>query len=351
MDTTELTLTEGASEEPSKQAIASVSQDLGDFAYKVSELAAHLQVLGQRVAELETALEGCKSHASQLGEQNAQFQKGLAEAEGERAETAKRLAASEFSCAELEAGRGRLEKDLTVQLKATEEQQRQAGEWKACADGQRGRIAEFRKKITDLEKTARNAKSALEMRESARAQLAIQVDGLKDEVRDAQRQVLLKHGRSLAAVLSDLSVLAGEEPAPVEGLTARAVFEGMRTTLNAAWERRLRPFPSNQEAPNHVFWLDADNTGLDVLQKRYDWSPDRPFEGLEPGRRRLVFRLLRRGWAAGDDVLQPARVVPLVLADAPHAAEVPLAELTQCPPSALTSPKSAATSRSGTARR
>jgi len=59
---------------------------------------------------------------------------------------------------------------------------------------------------------------------------------------------------------------------------------------------------------DHTLYLDPDEAGIGALMERYDWHPDHPFEGLPVGKRRRRFRVLRRGWRVGKDILVRAQV-------------------------------------------
>lgn len=111
----------------------------------------------------------------------------------------------------------------------------------------------------------------------------------------------------IAPFLADLSSLADLEPEAVKGMTARGVFERFRGFIEAAAGARVMPIPSNKSALKDL-WLDPDVEGWEKLIETYDWSPDLPFEGREPGSRKRHFRVLRRGWQVDDQVLVRVRV-------------------------------------------
>ena len=169
--------------------------------------------------------------------------------------------------------------------------------------------------------TAAQAKQAiqhdLEICKSSRDQLARQVEDLQVAVRKEREQAGWEVATRLTAVLTKLSALANMEPDQVVGLSERAVFEDFRAELGRAAGGRLEPFPGKHELADNLLWLDADQNGMEALQARYDWSPERPFEGLQPGSRQLPFRLSRRGWSVGDRVLQRAHIVPVPVEQEP----------------------------------
>jgi hypothetical protein len=80
----------------------------------------------------------------------------------------------------------------------------------------------------------------------------------------------------------------------------------MKNWMEETTGERIMAFPSEE-----TLALDPDQDGWDHLKKHYDWSPQRPFEGLPEGDRCLEFRVLQRGWHANNKVLAPARVVPV----------------------------------------
>jgi len=121
----------------------------------------------------------------------------------------------------------------------------------------------------------------------------------------------IAHGRELvlqiAPFLADLSSLSDLEPEAVKGMTVRGVFEKFKGFIEDATGARVMSIPSNKSALKDL-WLDPDIEGWEKLTETYDWSPDLPFEGREPGSRKRHFRVLRRGWQVEDQVLVRARV-------------------------------------------
>jgi ATP-dependent Lon protease len=120
--------------------------------------------------------------------------------------------------------------------------------------------------------------------------------------------------KALSPVLTKLSALADLEPEPVRGLTPRSVFEKLKQWIGEATGERLKAFPAPKEASNGLL-LDPDQEGWEALIARYDWSPERPFEGLPEGERSREFRVLQRGWQANDRILIRARVTPVKAPD------------------------------------
>jgi hypothetical protein len=99
------------------------------------------------------------------------------------------------------------------------------------------------------------------------------------------------------------------EPESVKGLKPRSVLEKLKAWMVQATEESLVPFPSKGEmSADHTLYLDPDEAGMESLMEKYDWQPDHPFEGLPVGKRGCRFRVLRRGWRVGKNILVRAQV-------------------------------------------
>jgi len=276
---------------------------------RIKELEAEIAALQQEPTE-PAAIESLRQETEQLKKTNEENEARLAIPQTELEVARQQLRATEQ---ELEAQRkqiSRLDRRLHRSKKALDRMREDL-------DSERATNQELRQDLDAAKQAEQAIQHDLEICKSSRDQLARQVEDLQLAVRKEREQAGWEMATRLTAVLTKLSALAHLEPDQVLGLSERAVFEEFRTELGRAAGGRLEPFPSKHELVDNVLWLDADQNGLDALQARYEWSPERPFEGLPPGSRRLAFRLSRRGWSVGDRVLQRAHVVPVQMEQGP----------------------------------
>ena len=136
---------------------------------------------------------------------------------------------------------------------------------------------------------------------------------LETKLRDQKYLVLLEWGQGLGEVLTKLSALAEKEPEPVLGLTARAVYETLLDWLEKAFGQRPKMFPSIKECTTnpdgkYLLLLDADMEGLEALLRRYDWSPEHPFESKTEGQRQCQFKVMHWGWKVNETILVRSRI-------------------------------------------
>ena len=118
-------------------------------------------------------------------------------------------------------------------------------------------------------------------------------------------------------LLTKLSVLAEKEPEPIQGLKPRSVYESLLDWLAKAFGERPKMFPTKKEYTiatdgKYMLTLDADLDGIQSLLKRYDWSPEQPFESKSEGQRHCQFKLMHWGWTVKDTILVRARVTTFI---------------------------------------
>ncbi len=168
------------------------------------------------------------------------------------------------------------------------------------------------RQLTEVENGRVQLGRDLEICRSDKATLIRERDQAEAKIEDEKEQVKWKLVRELAAVLADLSDLAGKEPAPVKGLKPFAVMQRLLNWMENGVGGRPMPFPREPDlADGGLLWLDPDAAGMDVLLKKYDWGHERPFDGLAEGERKRQFRLQRRGWSIGGNVILLARVTTM----------------------------------------
>lgn len=171
-------------------------------------------------------------------------------------------------------------------------------------------INELQKKVDDFQQENIRAAQAFEI-------LTQQCGELRDQISDREHQTASEWAKSLATILSDLSMLVpGNEPDPDRGLSQRAAYENMLNWMEKVFNERPRQFPVKKEMKyddqKHPWvLLDADNKGLENLLAQYDWSPEAPFSNLLEGQRCVKMRVQRMGWRVGGTVLLKARVTTL----------------------------------------
>lgn len=296
-----------------RQEANRVQAEVGQLRIELAAAKEEKEQSTQEVATLQQRLAEASSEVQTLKRENEQLRK-------DRAETEARLSALQT---ELDAARQQLaarEQELETKRKEISGINKSLNRSKKTLnckredlDAERATNQELRQARDAATQNEQAIRRDLEICKSSRDQLARQVEDLQVAVRKEREQSGWEMATRLTAVLAKLSALANLEPDQVLGLSERAVFEEFRTELGRAAGGRLEPFPGKHEMADNTLWLDADQNGLEALQARYDWSPERPFEGLLPGSRRLPFRLSRRGWSVGERVLQRAHVVPMTM--------------------------------------
>ncbi len=182
-------------------------------------------------------------------------------------------------------------------------------------------ITALKKQIEQLEAQITELQNKVDgfQQENIRAAHAIEVltqerDELRDQASNERKQAASEWAKSLATILSDLSMLVpGNEPDPDRGLSPRAAYENMLNWMERVFNERPRQFPVKKEMTyddqKHPWiFVDADNEGLENLLAQYDWSPESPFSNLVEGQRRVKLRVQRMGWRVGNNILLKARV-------------------------------------------
>ncbi len=197
-------------------------------------------------------------------------------------------------------------REARAKLKGME---RELKETRASLHRARAHEQELEKRVDDLQSEVEDLQGKVEGLQSDKAVITRERDEARQEITETESRCRWDLVKDLSPILTKLSALAELEPEPVKGLTSRAVFEKMRDWMSDATGEKLAAFPSRKELGDGLL-LDAERDGLDALMEMYDWSPDRPFEGLSEGDRCRKFRVLRRGWRAGDAILAPAKVSP-----------------------------------------
>ena len=203
--------------------------------------------------------------------------------------------------------------ELAERLEGTEKQNRalekENGQLKARTKRQDRANAKLKKEqVTWKEKHDMSARD-LEACRSARMALTADIQQITEKVEREKLESGMLFVRELSPLLADLSDLSDLEPERVQGLKPRSVFEKLKAWMERTARQSPVPFPPKDEmSAAHTIYLDPDEAGTEVLMAMYDWQPNRPFERLPIGERRQLFRVLRRGWQLGTDILVRAQV-------------------------------------------
>jgi len=252
------------------------TQNLEEESPQKDALSARLQSI---TAALEQTLAECRQLEAELA--------------AEQAAASSQLEAQQQRIVDLERDK---EKDLS-KLRTCRNRSRRLGRAKKKLERQ----------VTEVDRERDQLGRDLEICRSDKGTLIRERDQAEAKVEDAKEQVKWKLVRELAAVLADLSDLAGKEPAPVKGLKPFAVLQRLLDLVENGVGGRPLPFP----ADDGLLWLDPEAEGMEVLLQQYDWGHERPFEGLAEGERKRQFRLQRRGWSIGGKVILLARVTTM----------------------------------------
>jgi len=277
---------------------------------RLAELSAEVQPLREERVQLQRTLEETEARLATLQTESEAAGQQLKAREKELETKRKEISGLNRSLNRSKKTLNRTREDLDIEQAINLDLREEL-------DTERATNQELRQDLDSATQAEQAIQRDLEICKSARDQLAKQVEDLQQAVRKEREQSGWEVVTRLTAVLTKLSALANQEPDQVLGLSERAVFEEFRSELGRAAGGRLEPFPRKKEIVDNLLWLDADQNGLEALQARYDWSPERPFEGLSPGDRRIPFRLSRRGWSVSDRVLQRAHIVPVALEQEP----------------------------------
>lgn len=269
---------------------------------QVDESQAQIEVLTQSLedeSQPKDALSArLKSITAALERTLAQYRQLETELAAEQATANSQLEAQQQRIVDLERDK---EKDLS-KLRTCRNRSRRLGR----------AIKKLERQLTEVDRERDQLGRDLERCRSDKATLIRERDQAEAKAEDAKEQVKWKLVRELAAVLADLSDLAGKEPAPVKGLKPLAVMQRLLNWMENGVGGRPMPFPRAPDlADGGLLWLDPDAEGMDVLLQKYDWVPEHPFEGLAEGERKRQFRLQRRGWRIGGKVILLARVTTM----------------------------------------
>lgn len=162
----------------------------------------------------------------------------------------------------------------------------------------------FQQRLEILESKISQGNLALESKD-------VEIKLLKSQIettRDAQALEVAVHFGHLLQTFSDL---AGQDPEKTEGLSLLRIYHTLQDVLQEAIGIKPTRFPNKSELCEDedgrlVVTLDADVDGMSELQQKFDWSPEKPFEGRADGQKKRNFRLLHWGWRLGKKVIAPA---------------------------------------------
>jgi chromosome segregation ATPase len=308
--------------------LSSQSEALQEENQQLSQDLEHEREARQELAE---RLETTEGKIQRLEAENQRLAQDLEDEGEEKKKLAERLETAESENQHLDDERGRLAEELESARKQTQalterlqsvEGEKQDLERKNDQLGaslqklrDRHRSQErankrLRKRIDTIEGEHETLKRELDTCRSDKEVLVLEINQVEEKAKREKLECGLRFARELSPLLVDLSDLSGLEPEAVKGLKPRSVLEKLRAWVEQVTEENPVPFPSKGEMlADHMLCLDPDEAGIEALIEMYDWRPDHPFEGLPVGERSRHFRLLRRGWRIGDDVLVRAQVV------------------------------------------
>jgi chromosome segregation ATPase len=284
--------------EDEKQQLA---QDLEDKHEENKKLAARLETATSENQRLEGEKQQLAQDLVSAREENKELTERL---EGEKEQLTQEL---ESAREESQVLAGRLESVEKGKQDLERKKDRLNDNLRNCRNKSRRQDRvhkKLQKQLATLEGDCEALRRELEMCRSAKAVLVLESDQIKEKAKREKLEYGLRSARDLASLLVNLSDLSGLEPKSVKGLKPRSVFEDLKAWMEQATGESLVPFPSMGEMQaDHTLYLDPDEAGIEALMEVYDWYPDRPFEGLPVGKRRRHFRVLRRGWRVGEDIL------------------------------------------------
>lgn len=278
-----------------------LAQDLEDEREKKKKLAERLET-----AESENQrLEGEKQQLAQDLEGAREEKKELAERlEGEKEQLTQELESARKENQALAEQLGSLEKEkqsLERKKDRLDDSLRKLGNKSRRQDRAHKKL---QNQLVTLEGDYETRGQELERCRSDREVLVLEIGQVEEKAKREKLEYGLRCAKELSPLLVNLSDLSGLEPKSVKGLKPRSVLEKLKAWMEQATGAGPVPFPSKGEMQaDHTLYLDPDEAGIEALMEIYDWQPSHPFEGLAVGDRRRRFRVLRRGWRAGEDIL------------------------------------------------
>jgi chromosome segregation ATPase len=289
------------------------------------KLASLRKRLDSVTTEAHEVLAELSSQSEALQEENQQLAQNLEGEREEKKKLAECLKAAEGENQRLEGEKGQITQELEsarqeVQVLADrltsveeekqnleEKNDRLSGSLRKLENKSRGQDQSNKKlksRLHALEEEHKNLNRELETCRSDKDVLVREVGQIEEKAQRERLKYGLRFVRELSPILADLSDLSGLEPESVKGLKPRSVLEKLKAWVEQATGESPVPFPSKGEMQaDHTVYLDPDEAGIEALMKIYDWQPDRPFEGFPVGKRRRRFRVLRRGWRVGENIL------------------------------------------------
>lgn len=167
--------------------------------------------------------------------------------------------------------------------------------------------AKLTQEVAALHNTVKNLEQEnYRLEQERRAALQARADDRAAWRRAAQQQLLeylRKMGEGREFILDALEALSGVGAAKPTR-SARSVLEDVKRWIQEIGAARLSRYPHSATVTLHRADL-ADNLHL------YDWGAAEPFSVQKGGRALVKFRVARRGWLLGDEVLHRAVIIEM----------------------------------------
>jgi len=165
-------------------------------------------------------------------------------------------------------------------------------------------LAEAGKRVQVLEAQVQQASTALD-------RLGQENSRLKNELEQNKAAVAIDVAAHFGKLLQDISDLAGQNPEKTENLSLQRLYYAMQENIQEATGVKPVRIPHKSEIQDSgsgmpILTIDADAETMALIQQKYDWNTEKPFEGLPDGQRKRSFRLLRWGWRVGDKIIARA---------------------------------------------
>lgn len=261
------------------------------------------QDLEKQIDDLRKSQEEKEHLLVQIQEQNEALEQKLTEAREDVEKTREKLD-------ETKASKAAIEQDLKTARKRIEDLETQLALLEREGEEQRQALEHAEREGEVLQQQLEEMKRKIDALESDKTIITQERDRAEDRIKEIEVECQWELVRALSPVLTKLSSLADLEPESIRGLTSRSVFEKMKQWIEESIGERIKAFPEQKNLDAGLF-LDPDRDGWEHLLEHYDWSPERPFEGLPEGERLREFRVLQRGWRANTRILIRARVAPI----------------------------------------
>ncbi|HOT90969.1 MAG TPA: hypothetical protein PLJ78_10955 [Anaerolineae bacterium] len=161
-----------------------------------------------------------------------------------------------------------------------------------CEEQQQCLQAKLAQLEEKLQRTEQERQSGLIALENERERLRREREGWL-------MMLLRKMGEGRPFILDMVESLTESEP----GWTPQAILTELRHWIQDVSAQRLSRFPDTKEAPGGLIVLTASK--LTDPHNGFDVGNERPFES---GQAQVTFKVIRRGWRLGTEVLHPARI-------------------------------------------